>query len=99
MESLSHADIFFVITGISVIVLASAVAVFIVYAIMFARDIRYVVRIVREHVDRIGGDVERLRSMIAAKDWFHSVLGFFQRKDSKRTSSRRKVGDVHKETT
>ncbi len=98
MESLSHADIFFVITGVAVIIFASACVVFVVYAIMITRDIRYIVKMVRGHADRIGDDVERFRSMIAAKEWgFRDLLGLFKR--SPRTSSRRKVGSTNKDSS
>lgn len=96
MESLSHADIFFVITGVAVIIFASACVVFVVYAIMITRDVRYMVKMFRGHADRIGDDVERLRSNFAAKEWsFHDLIGFFKR--SPRASSRRKVGETNNE--
>lgn len=84
MESLVRADIFFFITGVAVIVFASALVVLAVYLILISRDIRYILKIMRGHAEALHGGIERLKDVM--KGWFEHMKG--KRRSSSRAKGR-----------
>ncbi len=67
MTELVHADVFFFITTLAVIVLSVFWAVFLYYAIGIARDIRAIVAEVRSASDTVASGVERVWSKVSGK--------------------------------
>src|SRR5581483_622493 len=67
MNDLIHADVFFFITSIAVIVLGLGMAVAMFYVVAILRDLREIVGKVRRASDHIEQDFEELRSQIKAE--------------------------------
>jgi hypothetical protein len=93
MSNLVHADVFFFITGIAVIVFASACLVLVIYLIVISREVKRIVQIVRHQVEGIGEDVEWFRGTVkkwswAMPDWKSLFGGKSKSSSSKRKSSR-----------
>lgn len=61
MESIIHADIFFFVTTLAIIVLAIGFIVLFVYLFRIVKDVQHISKKVREESDRIIGDVEEAR--------------------------------------
>ena len=90
MESLIHADIFFFITGVAVIVFACVSVVLVIYLVIISRDIRHIVRMVKTRAEELNEDVGRLRSVVATGGW--SIFEWIQAfRNKKATSGKRKV--------
>lgn len=64
MSDLVHADIFFFITSISVIVLSLLVAVALFYVVKILRDIQAISAKIRKASDELEQDFESLRSAV-----------------------------------
>ncbi len=64
MNSLIHADIFFFVTTIVVVLVGIVIAVSAVYAIRILKDVSDVVRKVRDEADRVTADIGSLRATI-----------------------------------
>ena len=64
MQTLVHADIFFFITTIAVILLTIVFVVILVYIVVILKDIRELSRIVRREGAEIAEDVHNIRTEI-----------------------------------
>ncbi|MES3006000.1 MAG: hypothetical protein V4664_03585 [Patescibacteria group bacterium] len=64
METLIHADIFFLITSIVVVFFAIVVLVALYYVIHILRSVRYVVDKIRSESDHVSEDIAQLRGQI-----------------------------------
>jgi hypothetical protein len=83
MQTLIHADVFFFITTIAVVVLAAAFLVASIYLIVILRDIRELSRIIRKEGEEIAEDVNRLRQEMrqeirAGSSSAVALFGFFR---------------------
>lgn len=81
MNELIHADIFFFITSIAVVVITAALLVFLYHAIVIARDVRAIVSRALRVEKEIETDVEKVRTTlkeegVKTKLVTDSVLGF-----------------------
>lgn len=84
MSEIVHADIFFFITSIAVIVVGIGMSVFLFFGILIVRDIRAVVQKVRKASDELEKDFEDLRASVKGegarvKTVFELMLGFIAR--------------------
>jgi hypothetical protein len=78
MNTLVHADLFFFITSIAVIVFASACLVLVIYLIIVARDVMFIVRMIKNQAISMRDDIEHFRASIrniSVKDWIRSFTG------------------------
>ncbi len=94
MSNLVHADIFFFITSIAVMLLASIFAVALVYMVFIVRDVRAIVARIRRASESLEGDLDALRSQVKqegykARAMVDLVLGFVGRKISKAVKPKR----------
>lgn len=64
METLIHADIFFFITSIFVILLIVAFAISLFYIIPILKDMRHLSETVSNEGDKIAGDIDDLRGAV-----------------------------------
>lgn len=80
METLIHADIFFFVTTILVIVLAILVAVLVYYAIRISRSIFSITETVRKESEHVAEDIAAFRQKIKDDSDRMSGFGGFIRK-------------------
>ncbi|HVO28743.1 MAG TPA: hypothetical protein VMT81_02050 [Candidatus Paceibacterota bacterium] len=93
MDTLIHADIFFFVTTIAVIVVALLVAIVLIYLIKVLNRIKDIAEQVREETILFREDIHGLRDSVRREGFkFRSLLGFFsslvpkhQAKRSKKT--------------
>lgn len=64
MDTLIHADVFFFVTAIAVVVVGFVLAVGGVYLILILRDLRYIIGRAREESDQIVQDIHDLRATV-----------------------------------
>lgn len=88
VAELVHADIFFFITAIAVIVLSVGVAIIMYYVIGILRDVRAMVRQVRKAGDELEQDIDAMRiglqkEGLKIQGAFNMILGFFSRQVGK----------------
>ena len=91
MDTLVHADVFFFITAIAVVIIGFVLAVAGVYIILILRDVRYISGRVREESDRLTEDIHDMRTVLRTEgfhlktliDGFHRMFGG-EKKRSKR---------------
>jgi hypothetical protein len=78
METLIHADIFFFVSTVGLIVISVGIAVALFYAIRILRDVSHVSTIVKEESDEIAKDVQTLRGNIKSEGLrMKHISGFF----------------------
>ena len=97
MSEIVHADIFFFITAIAVIVVGIGMAVTFFYIIFILRDVRAVVKKVRKASDELEKDFEDLRVNIKnegvrVKTVFELVLAFIARQIPKKRGKKSESG-------
>ena len=95
METLIHADIFFFVTTIAVLMVTAVFVVVMIYAVRILRDVQHIIRRIREESDFIMEDIEELRTRLkrAGEKTTHigQLLGMILSKISPgRKSSRRR---------
>lgn len=96
METLIHADIFFFVTTLAVILIASLFAVVIIYIVRILNDFRYISRVVRKETDLLAGDIEEIREEVKRQGVFGGISAMISAlvnglgKRSKGTSARSK---------
>ena len=98
MTEVVHADIFFFITSVVVIVVGAGLAVATYFVIDILRDVRVVAKKVRKASDELEQDFEDLRSNIKSegvrvRTVFEMVLGFMARQIPK-AKIKRKAKEV-----
>ena len=78
MENIIHADIFFFITSIAVVVFTIGAVIVAVYVIRILKDMKHISKKVSEEGDKIIGDVEYLREAAKAEGMkIKNVADFF----------------------
>jgi hypothetical protein len=89
MDTLIHADIFFFVTTIVVVVLGIALLIALIYLIQALRKIRNIVEQVREETVLFREDVKDLRSSIRREGFtIAHAFSFVQKLISKRKSKK-----------
>ncbi len=85
MNTLIHADIFFFISTIALIVISLCVTVILVYAIIIIRDFSHIARKVKEESMEIIEDVRMVRGDMKRDGFrFTQLIRFFSRFGKKR---------------
>ncbi|MEO8637313.1 MAG: hypothetical protein ABI430_00225 [Candidatus Taylorbacteria bacterium] len=80
MDSLIHADIFFFITTIAVILLTLGLIVALVYAIRILKSVDHISTKVKEESDRVIEDLGELRSNVKDNGWkLGHIMRFFRK--------------------
>lgn len=64
MQTLIHADIFFFITSIAVVVLALIVLIAVLYVVRILHSVRYIVDKIKKESDHVTEDIAELRGKI-----------------------------------
>lgn len=85
MNQLVHADIFFFITSIAVVLITIVAVIFLVYAIKILQEVRALVKFLHEEAEKISGDLADVRAKLQAGGligWL--VQMFIRRKNSRR---------------
>ena len=96
MDTLIHADIFFFVTTIAVVVITIALAALIVYLVKVFRSIRKIVDAVNDETILLRRDIGDLRNEIrergaravGAFDWFGRLFGMTKKSRSKNKKTR-----------
>ena len=88
MSGLIHADIFFFITAVAVVLLTAIFAVVLVYVVFIMRDVRAIVARMRRASESLESDFNALRNEVKqegykARALVDIVLGFISRKLTK----------------
>lgn len=88
MSELVHADIFFFITAVAVMLLTTIFAVALVYVVWILRDVRAIVARMRRASESLESDLNSLRQEVKqegykARALVDMVLGFISRKLTK----------------
>jgi len=94
MDTLIHADIFFFVTTIAVVVITIALTVLIVYLIKVFRSVRKIADMVSDETVLVRKDIADLRSevrergsrAIGAFDWIERFFGITKKSRSKKKS-------------
>lgn len=91
MDTLIHADIFFFVTTIAVIVVAMALAIALVYLVRILNDVKRIAEQVREETVLFREDIRDLRGQVRnegfkLRGFLDLITGFFGKK--KKTRSR-----------
>ena len=92
MDTLIHADIFFFVTTIAVVVFTIAITVLVVYLVQIARSVQKIADAVNDEVSLVRRDMSDLRSGIrergaqagAAIDWIKQFFGIAKKSRSKK---------------
>ena len=67
MNTLIHADIFFFVTTIWVIIISAIIAVILWNVVYIVRDLRHISRKIREGGDALSGDLHDLHTVLRAE--------------------------------
>lgn len=89
MDTLIHADVFFFITSVAVIVVSAILVIALIYLIRILRDAKAVTGKVKEETKNISEDIEQLRQKTKAqgvkvKNFFDFFSRFGKRYRTKR---------------
>jgi len=95
MSSLVHADVFFFVSTIALVVLSVGIAIGLYYAINILRDVREVSRRIRKASVDIERDIEALRTQVKSegqkvKGIADMILGFIMRRLAPKMPRRKK---------
>jgi xanthine/uracil permease len=74
MNNLIHADIFFFVTTIAVVLIAALVIVVILYIVRILSDVHYISSVVRKETDHLAEDLEEIRDKVKKEGL---LLGFW----------------------
>jgi hypothetical protein len=85
METLIHADVFFFVSTIALLVVVFFLAIVLAYVVTILKDVKHVTRKIREESDEVIEDLQLLRSHIKNEGFKIVTLGgfltrFFNRK-------------------
>ena len=69
MQTLIHADVFFFITTIAVVLVSIAVIVALVFVIMILKSVHKLSETVRMEADQIAGDIDAMRARSKSLSW------------------------------
>jgi uncharacterized membrane protein YgaE (UPF0421/DUF939 family) len=89
MDTLVHADIFFFVSTVALIVIGIGVAIALFYLIRILKDISHVSGKVKEESDAIITDVRTLRGHIKTEGFKMKYLSGFMKSVFKRRSSKK----------
>lgn len=94
MSELVHADIFFFITAVAVMLLTTILAVALVYGVLIVRDVRVIISRIRRASESLESDLNALRNEVKyeglkARALVDLVLGFVSRKVVKAVKPKR----------
>ena len=89
MQTLIHADIFFFITSIFVVILIIAFVIALFFIIPILKDMRAISRMAKDESEKIVKDIEDVRHTVRsegvkAKSIFDFFLGLFMKQQQKR---------------
>ena len=84
MTDLTLVDIFFIITGIAIIIITAMLAIGIIYLIMFLRTIKQVARTAQRATEIVSEDIGELRDSIREKGVSVGAFTNFAKNISKR---------------
>jgi hypothetical protein len=70
MNSLIHADIFFFVTTIAVVLITSLFLVVIMYVVRILNDFHYISKVVRKETDLLAEDIDEIREEVKSKGIF-----------------------------
>lgn len=95
MDTLIHADIFFFVTTIAVVVVAIALTIALIYLIRVLKQIEAIGKDIKEEATLFRGDIKGLRENVRRdgfklQHFFDFVTGFIKRKSTRRTSRSKK---------
>ena len=98
MTEILHADIFFFITSVAVIIISLLVSVLLYFAILIARDVSAVTAKIRQASDELEQDFESVRASIKnegvrIKTFFEFLIGIITRRTQKSRVSKKKVAE------
>ena len=77
MKELIHADVFFFVTTIVVLVLGAVIATALVYAVSILADIKYITRQIKQGSDEVLEDLQTLREKFKNEGFKLMQLGGF----------------------
>lgn len=97
MDTLIHADVFFFVTTIAVVVITIALTVFIIYLVKVLNNVRKIAEAVNEETVLLRRDIADIRSEVrkrgeraaGAMDWFERLLGITKKSRSKKKQKTR----------
>lgn len=98
MGTLIHADIFFFVTTISVVLITSLSLVVIIYVVRILNDFRYISGVVRRKTDMLAEDLDEIRNEVKREGVFRGLTsiisalfnGFGERSKAKQTKKSKK---------
>lgn len=91
MDSFIHADIFFFITSVAVVLVTALVVIILVYLVRILRDAKSVTNKVKEETELISEDINELRAKTKKEGVkFKNFLNFFRGFSGEKSSRRRK---------
>jgi hypothetical protein len=93
MDTLIHADIFFFVTTIAVVMVTALFIVVILYAVRILNDLRYISGVVRRETDLLADDLEEAREKIKQEGLFSGAAGLI----TNLFAARRKRSSIKKE--
>lgn len=89
MSTLIHADIFFFVTTIAVVLIGLLFIVVIIYVVRILNDMRYISGVVRKETDILAEDLEGFRDKVKsegfAPSFFSFIAGLFKQARGKRS--------------
>lgn len=100
MNTLVHADIFFFISTIALVIISLFVAVALFFVVKILRDVQVVVSKIRKAGNELEEDFEHLRSAVKAQGYkaramVDVLIGFFSKKTRSNTPrTKKKVPEV-----
>jgi len=93
MSEVLHANIFFVIASIGVIIFTVLVSLALYQIVKILRSVRNIVERVEEGSETIAEDVSQLRSYVMSGSLFSQILGFFMGSKATRFRTRSRKTD------
>jgi hypothetical protein len=77
MSTLIHADIFFFVTTIAIVIIAALFIIAILYVVSILKDLRYIFRVVRKETDLLAEDLEGIRDRVKRDGMLASLFALF----------------------
>lgn len=86
MESIIHADVFFFVATIALVVVALAVVILCVYVFFILQDIKCIIKRVKEGATHIGDTLETVATEVQEDGIVATLMALFHHKKKKRRS-------------
>jgi hypothetical protein len=90
MNGLSLVDVFFIVTGAAVIIIALLLAVALIYIIAFARSLKQLAKMAQRTTEVVSADIQDLSDNIREQGFSLKALGSFVKNFGKRRITRKK---------